>query len=73
MRLIKAAPQAPAFAASLNIAGANLGIGIGALIGGRVIDHLGLDNLGFAAAGIIFLAILLAWLLMRSRPLRITA
>ncbi|MBA1232262.1 MFS transporter [Pseudomonas viridiflava] len=73
VRLIKAAPQAPAFAASLNIAGANLGIGIGALIGGRVIDHLGLDNLGFAAAGIIFLAILLAWLLMRSRPLRITA
>ncbi|MCF5710057.1 MFS transporter [Pseudomonas syringae] len=73
VRLIKAAPQAPAFAASLNIAGANLGIGIGALIGGRVIDHLGLDSLGFAAAGIIFLAILLAWLLMRSRPVPITA
>lgn len=73
VRLIKAAPQAPAFAASLNIAGANLGIGIGAVIGGRVIDHLGLGKLGFAAAGIIFLAILLAGLLMKSRPAPITA
>jgi predicted MFS family arabinose efflux permease len=38
VRLMKAAPDAPAFAASLNIAGANLGIGLGAMIGGRVID-----------------------------------
>jgi DHA1 family inner membrane transport protein len=65
---MKAAPQAPAFAASLNIAGANLGIGIGAIIGGRVIDHLGLGSLGFAAAGIIVLSILLALLLMTFRP-----
>ncbi|SHM52540.1 Predicted arabinose efflux permease, MFS family [Pseudomonas asturiensis] len=73
VRLIKAAPEAPAFAASLNIAGANLGIGIGAVIGGRVIDHLGLGKLGFAAAGIIFLAIVLAGLLMKSRPAPIPA
>lgn len=65
---MKAAPQAPAFAASLNIAGANLGIGIGAIIGGRVIDHLELGSLGFAAAGIIVLSILLALLLMTVRP-----
>lgn len=68
VRLMKAAPQAPAFAASLNIAGANLGIGIGAIIGGRVIDHLGLGSLGFAAAGIILLSILLALLLMSVKP-----
>ncbi|POP72457.1 MFS transporter [Pseudomonas syringae] len=68
VRLIKAAPQAPAFAASLNIAGANLGIGIGAVIGGRVIDHLGLGNVGFATAGIIVLAIVLALLLIRRDP-----
>lgn len=67
VRLMKAAPQAPAFAASLNIAGANLGIGIGAIIGGRVIDHFGLGSLGFAAAGIIFLSILLALVLMSGR------
>ncbi|EPN58920.1 major facilitator family transporter, partial [Pseudomonas syringae pv. actinidiae ICMP 19096] len=58
----------PAFAASLNIAGANLGIGIGAFIGGRVIDHLGLGNVGFAAAGIIVLAIVLALLLIKRDP-----
>ncbi|RMU70094.1 Major facilitator superfamily transporter [Pseudomonas syringae pv. apii] len=68
VRLIKAAPQAPAFAASLNIAGANLGIGIGAMIGGRVIDHLGLGHVGFAAAGIIVLAIVLALLLIKRDP-----
>jgi predicted MFS family arabinose efflux permease len=67
VRLIKAAPQAPAFAASLNIAGANLGIGLGALIGGRVIDTLGLVSLGFAAALLIALAALLALLLMSRR------
>lgn len=64
VRLMKTAPQAPAFAASLNIAGGNLGIGIGAIIGGRVIDHLGLGSLGFAAAAIILLSVLLALLLM---------
>lgn len=68
VRLMKAAPQAPAFAASLNIAGGNLGIGIGAIVGGRVIDHLGLGSLGFAAAGIIALSIVLAVLLMFAKP-----
>jgi len=66
VRLMKTAPHAPAFAASLNIAGGNLGIGIGAIVGGRVIDHLGLGNLGFVAAAIIVVAILLALLLMTS-------
>jgi predicted MFS family arabinose efflux permease len=68
VRLIKAAPEAPAFAASLNIAGANLGIGLGAMVGGRVIDTLGLGSLGFAAAGFILLSILLAWGLMGAKP-----
>lgn len=78
VRLMKAAPEAPAFAASLNIAGANLGIGLGAMVGGRVIDTLGLGNVGFAAAGFILVSILLALLLMtftqrqtvRAEPLR---
>ncbi|RAU42314.1 MULTISPECIES: MFS transporter [unclassified Pseudomonas] len=71
-RLMKAAPQAPAFAASLNIAGANLGIGAGALIGGRVIEQFGLDKLGFAGAGIILLSILLAGVLMIAEPRQAT-
>ncbi|WPN45578.1 MFS transporter [Pseudomonas sp. P8_241] len=68
VRLMKAAPQAPAFAASLNIAGANLGIGLGAMIGGRVIDSVGLQGLGFAAAGFILASILLAIALMTFKP-----
>jgi len=64
VRLMKAAPEAPAFAASLNIAGANLGIGLGAMIGGRVIDSVGLQGLGFAAAAFILASILLAIALM---------
>ncbi|MDZ5435035.1 MFS transporter [Pseudomonas fluorescens] len=68
VRLMKAAPEAPAFAASLNIAGANLGIGLGAMIGGRVIDSVGLQGLGFAAAGFILASILLAIALMTFKP-----
>ena len=67
VRLMKVAPHAPAFAASLNIAGANLGIGLGAMVGGRVIDNYGLGSLGFAAAGFILISILLALLLMTFR------
>ncbi|MCO8168086.1 MFS transporter [Pseudomonas sp. 21LCFQ02] len=69
VRLMKAAPQAPAFAASLNVAGGNLGIGLGAMIGGRVIDSLGLTYLGVAAAAIVGLAILLALAMLRFDPL----
>ena len=68
VRLMKAAPEAPAFAASLNIAGANLGIGLGAIIGGRVIDSAGLGFVGFAAAGFILLSIFLAMVLMVLKP-----
>ena len=73
VRLMKVAPHAPAFAASLNIAGANLGIGLGAMVGGRVIDHYGLGSLGFAAAGFIVLSILLALLLMTSKSRAVCA
>ncbi|WNW10489.1 MFS transporter [Pseudomonas sp. DTU_2021_1001937_2_SI_NGA_ILE_001] len=65
VRLMKAAPQAPAFAASLNVAGGNLGIGLGALIGGRVIDNLGLASVGMVAALIIGLSVLLALAMLK--------
>lgn len=64
VRVMKAAPGASAFAASLNISGANLGIGVGALVGGRVIDAIGVGALGYAAAAIVAVAIALSlWLL----------
>jgi len=69
VRLMKAAPHAPAFAASLNIAGGNLGSGLGALVGGHVIDTLGLASLGLAASGFILVSMLLALWLMSAKPL----
>ncbi|AOB27745.1 MFS transporter [Bordetella bronchiseptica] len=60
VRVIKAAPQAPAFAASLNISGANIGIGLGAAVGGHFIDSYGLATLGMAAAAIVLAAVGLA-------------
>ena len=59
VRLMKSAPEAPAFAASLNISGANIGIGLGAVVGGRVIDTYGLAALGGAAA--IIVAVSVGW------------
>ncbi|VVN71963.1 Purine efflux pump PbuE [Pseudomonas fluorescens] len=73
VRLMKVAPHAPAFAASLNIAGANLGIGLGAMVGGRVIDSVGLQGLGFAAAAFILVSILLAMALMTFKPREVCA
>ncbi|CAI8708391.1 MULTISPECIES: MFS transporter [Pseudomonas] len=73
VRLMKAAPEAPAFAASLNIAGANLGIGLGAMIGGSVIDRVGLQGLGFAAAALILASVLLAIALMTFKPREVCA
>ncbi len=57
VRVMKAASANPALGASLNISGANMGIGLGALIGGRVIDTFGLAFVGWTAAGVIALAI----------------
>ncbi|MCD0502207.1 MFS transporter [Bordetella petrii] len=73
VRVMKSAPEAPAFAASLNISGANTGIGIGAIVGGYVIDHHGLASLGLAAAGIIVAALGLGVLLMAAGPARVRA
>ncbi|RPE80947.1 MFS transporter [Vulcaniibacterium tengchongense] len=60
VRVMKSAPEAPAFAASLNISGANLGIALGAVAGGRVIDAVGVVGVGYAAAAIVAAAMALA-------------
>lgn len=64
VNLMKAAPEAPAFAASLNISGANLGIGLGAIIGGHVIDSFGISGLGVAGALIIGISLVLAIIML---------
>ncbi|MCF5355094.1 MFS transporter, partial [Pseudomonas syringae] len=74
VRLMKAAPHAPAFAASLNIAGATLGIGLGAMVGGHVIDTLGLASVGFAAGGFLLDSVRLAlWLMTAEQPMASSA
>jgi predicted MFS family arabinose efflux permease len=64
VRLMKAASANPALGASLNISGANMGIGLGALAGGRVIDVFGLASVGWAAAGVMVLGIAATLVLM---------
>lgn len=73
VRVMKSAPQAPAFAASLNISGANIGIGLGAMVGGNVIDQLGLSALGWSAALILVAALALSIGLMTRTRRRQTA
>lgn len=56
-RVMKIALATPALGASLNISGANVGIGLGAIIGGRMINSFGLGSVGWSAAIVVGLAI----------------
>lgn len=64
VRVMMSAPQAPAFAASLNISACNAGIGIGALVGSRVIGGGGLALLGWVGALVCLAAAAMALLMM---------
>lgn len=72
VRVMKVTAETPALGASLNISGANAGIGIGAIIGGRVIDSNGLSHVGGAAAGVILLAVGLTFILKLAAGRRAT-
>jgi predicted MFS family arabinose efflux permease len=50
VRTMQAAPEAPAFAASLNLSAGNLGIAAGAALGGWVVSNLGIGWIGAAGA-----------------------
>jgi len=65
VRVMKAGASAPAFAGTLNVAAANAGIGIGAIVGGLTITHLGLGALEVVAAGLAGVALVLAPLVAR--------
>lgn len=67
VRVMKSASSNAALGASLNISGANMGIGLGAMIGGRVIDQYGLPSVGWAAAVVIGIGVALSILLMLAR------
>jgi predicted MFS family arabinose efflux permease len=67
VRVMKAASHAQALAGTLNVSMANAGIGLGAIIGGTVIQHIGVQNIGYVAAAIAVLAIGLAAIVSRLR------
>ena len=68
VRVMKSATHSQALAGTANVSAANAGIGIGAMLGGIVIPWLGLDMVGYVAAGFALLAVVLAPLVARLRP-----
>ncbi|WP_242187749.1 MFS transporter [Sphingomonas sp. CARO-RG-8B-R24-01] len=65
VRVMQSASHAQALAGTLNVSMANAGIGLGAIIGGTIILHWGLPSVGYVAAGIALLAVLLTPLVVR--------
>lgn len=67
VRVIKAAPAGyEDIAASLNVSVFNAGIGMGAVVGGRLIDAIGLSHIGLGAGAIIVVALGHGTLLQRA-------
>jgi MFS transporter, DHA1 family, inner membrane transport protein len=62
-----AGADAPALAMSLNISVCNLGIALGAVIGGQVVDHYGPGAPGFGAAMLAVGALLVALAMIAAR------
>lgn len=67
VRVMKSATHSQALAGTTNVAAANAGIGVGAIVGGAAIPTLGLDKIGIIAAAIAILAVLAAPLVARLR------
>lgn len=65
VRVMQAGARAPAFAMSLNIAACNLGIALGAMAGGAVIETVGLAAIGLGTSALALLALALAALTAR--------
>jgi predicted MFS family arabinose efflux permease len=61
VRVMKAAPaDAQAFAASLNVSVCNVGIGLGAIVGGRAVAVFGIGRVDYLAAAIGVIALIIA-------------
>jgi predicted MFS family arabinose efflux permease len=54
--------RAPAFAMAMNISSANLGIALGAVFGGWVVEHAGVNAIGYGAASVAMVVAALAGL-----------
>jgi predicted MFS family arabinose efflux permease len=65
VRVMLAAPAAPAFASSLNISACNLGIAVGAATGGWVVDHFGVGMIGLGGGALSAGALVIALAIQR--------
>lgn len=64
------APETPAVAAGLNIAGFNGGIALGSLVGGAVLDSAGLTSPAWVGGGMVIIGLLWMLLQVNSRKQR---
>jgi DHA1 family inner membrane transport protein len=62
VRVTLAGGGAPAFAMAMNISSANLGIALGAVFGGWVVERVGVNAIGYAAASLVIVVAALAGL-----------
>lgn len=69
VRVMRAGARAPAFALSLNIAACNLGIALGAVVGGFIVTRFGLTAIGYGGAVLAFLALAVALTVRMTRKL----
>ena len=69
VRVMRAGASAPAFALSLNIAVCNLGIALGAIVGGWVVASYGVTAIGYGGAVFAFCALAVAGMIGLKRGL----
>ncbi len=67
VRVAQAGKAAPAFAMSLNISVCNLGIALGATLGGHIVDAYGLDRIGYGGSVIAGVAFAIAAAMLATR------
>ena len=75
VRVMSSVSHSKALAGTTNVSAANAGIGIGAIVGGMTIANLGIEYLGYAAAAIAVMALMLVPLVhkLASRQERVPA
>jgi predicted MFS family arabinose efflux permease len=67
VRVMNSVTHSQALAGTTNVSAANAGIGIGAIIGGLVIPAWGLGSIGYVAAAVALLGVVLIPLVHRAR------
>jgi predicted MFS family arabinose efflux permease len=68
IRVMKAASGAQALAGTLNVSAANGGIALGAAVGGAALSSWGAGQVGYLAAGIAMLAVVMATIVAKLSP-----